>query len=297
MGVERLTLLKLEELEPSTANVRRHVDQQRVRSLAEDIAMRGLISPLIVRREGGKYGVVCGRMRLEAVRLLQREKPETYEKLFGGGVPCIVKELSDAEALELSLSENIRQNSLTPEEIGQGIARLADWFSEDEISRRLLVDIAQVRRALLLYRRISTVADYVVASRPGRTPQVARRRISRSGLASLMSVLEKKERRGEIRPNEKQLVLEVVKKVAEERPLTTSELELLASKIEREPDIAKSPERLREEVKQIVRQEIVQRVVAFRRSLLTRLDDYARQRQISFDEAVNELLEKALSQT
>jgi ParB family chromosome partitioning protein len=293
--VEQVALLKLEELTPSKANVRVHIDPDRVRALAEDIAIRGLINPLVVRREDGGYGVVCGRMRLEAIRLLQREKPEAYQRLFARGVPCVVRELDDPEAVELSLSENLRQNSLTPEEVGRGLARLAEFgLSEEEISMRLLVDIAMVRRALALYRRVSAVASLVASSRPGRPARAARRSISRSGVASLLSVLEKKERRGEIKPHERERVLEVVKQVAEQKPLTTSELEILAKRIEREPWIARDPERLREEVRQIVEQDMVQRVVALKRKIAQAIEEYARDKQISFDEAVNELLEAAL---
>ncbi|MEM0222981.1 MAG: ParB N-terminal domain-containing protein, partial [Thermofilum sp.] len=101
--MEQLTLLPVEQLQPSSVNVRLHVSEEAVRKLAEDIAARGLLHPLIVRPEGGAYGVVCGRMRLEAIKLLQRERPEVFSRLFGRGVPCQVRELDDREALELSL--------------------------------------------------------------------------------------------------------------------------------------------------------------------------------------------------
>jgi ParB family chromosome partitioning protein len=293
--VEQITLLKLEELTPSEVNVRQHIDPERVRSLASDIAIRGLINPLVVRAEGGKYGVVCGRMRLEAIRLLQRERPEDYERLFARGVPCVVKELDDVEATELSLSENLRQNSLTPEEVGRGLARLAEFgLSEEEISMRLLVDIAMVRRALAIYRRVSAVASLVASSRPGRPARAARRSISRSGVASLLSVLEKKERRGEIKPHERERVLEVVKQVAEQKPLSTSELEILAKKIERNPDVARDPSRLRQVIEEVVKMDTVERVIALKRSLAEEIEEYAAERQETFDEAVNELLEHAI---
>jgi ParB family chromosome partitioning protein len=293
--VEQVALLKLDELAPSKANVRVHIDPDRVRALAEDIAIRGLINPLVVRREDGGYGVVCGRMRLEAIRLLQREKPEAYQRLFARGVPCVVRELDDPEAVELSLSENLRQNTLTPEEVGKGLARLYEMgLSEEEISEKLLIDLSQVRRALSLYRRVSAFASYVAASRPGRPPAAAKRRISRSGVATLLSVLEKHERRGVIKPEEKESVLSYVTRMAEEKPLSTSELELLARRIERSPETVKSPERLQQAIEEVVRMDTVERVVALKRSLVSHIEKYAESKQISFDEALNELLELAM---
>jgi ParB family chromosome partitioning protein len=295
--MEQITLISLDELVPSWINVRQHVDQERVRALAEDIAIRGLINPLIVRKEGDKYGVICGRMRLEAIRLLRREKPEAFERFFAQGVPCVVKELDDLEALELSLSENLRQNTLTPEEVGQGLARLAEFgLTEEEISTRLLLDIAMVRRALTIYRRVSAMSNLVAQSRPGRPPVKSgtKKSISRSGVASLLSVLEKKEKRGEIRPEEKERVLEVVKNVAQTKPLSTSELEIVAKKIETFPEIVKDASKLREVIEQVVQMDTVSRVIALRRDIARDVEQYAEQRQITFDEAVNQLLEEAL---
>jgi ParB family chromosome partitioning protein len=295
--VEQITLIPLDLLKPSVVNVRIHVDPEHVRALAEDIAARGLLHPLIVRPEGGGYGVVCGRMRLEAIRLLQREKPEAYQRLFARGIPCVVKELGDREALELSLAENIRQNTLTPEEVGRGLARLYEMgLSEEEVSRRLFVELSAVRRAITLYRRVTSAAqvtEYVAASKPGRISARERKRLSRSGVATLLSVLEKKEKRGEIKPEEKQAVIEVITRAAEEKPLTTSELEMIAKRIERER--ALSPERLQRVVEEVVSMGVVQRVVAFRRDVAQRVEEYAEEKGLTFDEAVNELVVAGLA--
>ena len=297
MESSQYTLLPLETLKPSSVNVRIVVNPEAVRKLAEDIAARGLLHPLIVRPEGGGYGVVCGRMRLEAIRLLQREKPEAYQRLFARGIPCVVKELGDREAVELSLSENLRQNTLTPEEVGRGLARLHEMgLSEEEISRRLFVELSAVRRAITLYRRVTSAAqvtEYVATSKPGRISSRERKRISRSGVATLLSVLERKEKRGEIRPEEKQAVIEVITRAAEEKPLTTSELEMIAKRIERER--ALSPERLQRVVEEVVSMGVVQRVVAFRRDVAQRVEEYAEEKGLTFDEAVNELVVAGLA--
>lgn len=291
MTVESVTLLPLEQLFPSSANVRLTVSEEAVRKLAEDIAMRGLLHPLIVRPEGSGYGVVCGRMRLEAIRLLKRERPEVFERLFARGVPCVVKELGDREALELSLSENLRQNTLTPEEVGRGIARLHELgLSEEEISARIQVDIDEIKRFVRLYARLRAIAPAVAESKPGRPPRSQRRRaVSRTGMARVVRAVEELAQRGVIEKPE-----EVVKKVADlaaERGLSTSELDIIARRIRENPQLALQPERLVEEV---AREETVERLVLLKRRLAAFIDEYAKERGLTFSEALNEILEEYL---
>ena len=293
--MEQLTLIPLERLKPSSANVRIHVNEEAVRRLAEDIAARGLLHPLIVRPEGDAYGVVCGRMRLEAIKLLERERPEVFAKLFGRGIPCRVRELDDREALELSLAENIRQNTLTPEEVGRGLARLYELgLSEEEIARRVLVEVDVIRRAVRLYSRLSSVINFTAESRPGRPPaREQRRRVSRSGITSVARAVEHLQTRGEIdiKPDE------VVRKVAEwsSGKLSTGELRLLAEKLKRDPGLIRDESKLRNLIEEISKQGYVERVVLLRRDLLERLEKLAEHEGLSFDEELNRIVEKGLS--
>jgi ParB family chromosome partitioning protein len=300
-AMEPVTLIPLERLSTSTANVRVHIDPERVRHLADDIAIRGLLHPLIVRPEGTGYGVVCGRMRLEAIRLLQRERPQDFENLFGRGVPCVVKELSDREALEISLSENLRQNTLTPEERGRGIARLHEMgASEEEISARLLVELEEVRRLIRVYSRLREVAPRVAPSRAGRPPSraaapaPARKGVSRSGLMAVAATLEKAARRGEIPEGAVDRAVKAVAALAERHGLTTSELQLLARRIAEKPQVAASEEALERLAREVAKLDFVETVVAIRRDLLDRVREYAKSKNVPFDEAVNELIETAL---
>ncbi|MEM0335192.1 MAG: ParB N-terminal domain-containing protein [Thermofilum sp.] len=293
--MEQLTLLPVEQLQPSSVNVRLHVSEEAVRKLAEDIAARGLLHPLIVRPEGGAYGVVCGRMRLEAIKLLQRERPEVFSRLFGRGVPCQVRELDDREALELSLAENIRQNTLTPEEVGRGLARLYELgLPEEEIARRVLVEVDTIRRAVRLYSRLSAVMSLTAESKPGRPPlREQRRRISRSGLSSVARAVEQLQTQGEggIKPDE------VVRKVAEwgKGKLSTGELRLLAERLKRDASLLRDEERLKNLIEEISREGYVERVVLLKRSLIGKLEELAKREGLSFDEELNRVIEKALA--
>jgi len=288
------TWLPLESLKPSSVNVRVYVSPEAVRRLAEDIAARGLLHPLIVRPEGDGYGVVCGRMRLEAIKLLRVERPDVFERLFGGGVPCVVKQLSDREALELSLAENLRQNTLTPEEVGRGLARLYEMgLSEEEIRQRLLVELETIRRAVKLYSRIAAALDYTAESKPGRPSlRSSKRKVSRAGLSTVARVVEQLQLKGsaEVKPEE------VVRKVAELSggKLSTGELRLVAERIKRDPSVVADENRLRNIINEIIQMEYVERVVLLRKDLLNKIESLAEREGVSFDEELNSILEKAL---
>jgi len=290
------TLVPLEQLSPSAVNVRLHVREDAVRRLAEDIAMRGLLHPLIVRPEDSGYGVVCGRMRLEAIRLLKKERPQDFERLFARGVPCVVKELNDREALELSLSENLRQNTLTPEEVGRGIARLHELgLSPEEIKERLFVELDVIQRALRMYARLAGVVEYVAEARAGRPrrPEQRGRRVSRTGVVEVARRAEELARESRINVDD---VVKVVTELAAEHGLSMNEMKLVAELVARaRPSSIDEVKELAERAVARVREaDFRERVVLIRRDLLERLEAYMIERGVTFHEAVNEALEAGL---
>jgi len=128
----------LEKLEFSEEyNARRIVPSEEVQKLEENIRLNGLLQPLLVTppEEGGdKLYVVCGRLRLEALKRLSQEDPEAFKKLFPNGVPVIVRKMTKREALILSLSENLRRGSMGRDEIGEVVTLLEERYglSRDE---------------------------------------------------------------------------------------------------------------------------------------------------------------------
>jgi len=68
-----------------------------LRPLIESIRLHGIIHPLLVRRRDSQYVVLAGRKRLVAAQTLQL-----------AAVPCLVQEVTDTEAAELSAADNLR---------------------------------------------------------------------------------------------------------------------------------------------------------------------------------------------
>jgi ParB family chromosome partitioning protein len=103
------------ELIESSTNPRKTFDETQLTQLAESIRSKGVLSPLLVRRVNGHFEIVFGAQRYRAAQragLLD--------------VPTTVRELSDAECLEIQLIENLQRTDLHPFEEAQGFRALLE---------------------------------------------------------------------------------------------------------------------------------------------------------------------------
>lgn len=100
-----------------------------VAELAESIKQHGLLQPIVVRPKKHEYEVVAGNRRLAAVRLLKLRK-----------IACHIIELSDKEAYEVALVENIQHKTLNPIEEGMAFKRYVESYGLggfSELARRI----------------------------------------------------------------------------------------------------------------------------------------------------------------
>lgn len=107
------------EIRPCPFNPRKHFDDEKLNELALNIRRFGVIQPLTVRiREGteecplARFEIICGEQRWRACG--ERPHPTHPESLPAmESMPCIVRELSDVDALAIMLSENLQRRDLT----------------------------------------------------------------------------------------------------------------------------------------------------------------------------------------
>lgn len=93
---------------------RRYFDEDKIKQLSASIAEYGLLEPILVRPvQGGKYELVAGERRYRAVQLLKLES-----------IPVVIRELSNEEALAVSLIENLEREDLNPIEETEGVLAL-----------------------------------------------------------------------------------------------------------------------------------------------------------------------------
>jgi ParB family transcriptional regulator, chromosome partitioning protein len=142
-GLARLNLLEtisISRVRPAEHRLRRN--HGNLTELMASISEKGLIEPIIVRPKGDMFEIVCGHRRFEACKKLGLKE-----------VLCVVSQLSDQKAYEVSLIENVQRESLDPIEEAEafkkyvvqfgwgGITRLARRISKSEeyVSHRLLL--------------------------------------------------------------------------------------------------------------------------------------------------------------
>ncbi|MCH7887860.1 MAG: ParB/RepB/Spo0J family partition protein [Proteobacteria bacterium] len=113
-------VVPVELVRPSRFQPRRRFDDGEIRELAQSIGEQGVLQPLVVRRDpeiAGSYEIVAGERRWRAAQLAQLHQ-----------LPVIVRDVTDREALEISLVENVQREDLTALEEAQGYKRLIDDF-------------------------------------------------------------------------------------------------------------------------------------------------------------------------
>ena len=113
-------VVPVELVRPSRFQPRRRFDEGEIRELAQSIGEKGVLQPLVVRRDpeiAGSYEIVAGERRWRAAQLAQLHQ-----------LPVIVRDVTDREALEISLVENVQREDLTSLEEAQGYKRLIDDF-------------------------------------------------------------------------------------------------------------------------------------------------------------------------
>ena len=124
---------------PSPMNPRKSFDMEALRELADNIKKQGLLQPITVRtaeystkinRDGitsdVPYEIVCGERRYRACSMLQMET-----------IPCIVREMSDDEALDAMITENLQRRDVDPVEEAEAFRLLQErGASVEELSLR-----------------------------------------------------------------------------------------------------------------------------------------------------------------
>ena len=106
--------IKTENLSLAPFNTRKNIDDKQMQDLIDSVTKHGILQPIIVRmKKKDDYEIVCGSRRFFAA---------TKVKL--ATVPCIVKVLTDTEALEINIVENLQREDVGAMDEANGIAEL-----------------------------------------------------------------------------------------------------------------------------------------------------------------------------
>ncbi len=108
-------------IHPHPEQPRRHFDEGAMQELAESIAKKGIIQPIIVRPHGGGFQIVAGERRWRAAQRAQLHR-----------IPAIVRDFDEAETLEIALIENIQREELNPIEEAEAYRKLIGEFNHSQ---------------------------------------------------------------------------------------------------------------------------------------------------------------------
>ena len=121
----------IEHLRPGKFQPRHHFDETAVNALAESIKAQGILQPILVRRDPDNpnaFEIVAGERRWRAAQIAKLHE-----------VPVVIRELTDAQSLELAIVENVQRQDLTPLEEAEGYKRLIDDFqhTQEDLAKTL----------------------------------------------------------------------------------------------------------------------------------------------------------------
>ena len=134
-------------------NPRKHNSDEDLQELASSIKIYGVIQPITVRAMDDSFEIICGERRYHA-------------SLIAGAVtiPAIVTQLSDEEAMEITIVENLQRKDISPVEESNAFKLLMDKrsYSIEELSVRFAKSDSYVRGRLQLCNLIAEVADLLL---------------------------------------------------------------------------------------------------------------------------------------
>ena len=145
--------LKISEIEPNRSQPRKEFDEAALSELADSISQHGLLQPILVRPLTlGGYEIIAGERRYRACRMAGLTE-----------VPVVIRELSEAETMELALIENLQREDLSPLEEALGYKTLMDehGFTQEEVSRSVGKSRPAVANALRLLRLPDSILEYL----------------------------------------------------------------------------------------------------------------------------------------
>lgn len=140
--------LLIDEISPNRFQPRKYFDADKLEELVKSISENGILQPVVVQKSVNGYELLVGERRWRASKKAGLKK-----------IPAVIRKVSDAQALELAIIENIHRQDLNPIEEAEAYARLADNFAltQEMIAKKVgksRTAVANILRLVKLPRSI-----------------------------------------------------------------------------------------------------------------------------------------------
>jgi ParB family chromosome partitioning protein len=145
--------IALDLIEPNPFQTRSQVNEEQLAELAASITSNGVVQPILLRPlAGGRFQLIAGERRWRASRLAGKTT-----------VPAILRQVSDEQAMEITIVENLQRADLNPMEQARAFERLSREFhmTQEQMAQRTGKDRATVANFLRLLRLPSSVQSRV----------------------------------------------------------------------------------------------------------------------------------------
>lgn len=190
--------IEIGRIRANPAQPRVHFDEEAIAELAESIAERGVLQPVLVRPDGENFQLVAGERRWRAAQRAQLHR-----------IPAIVREIDDSTSAEIALIENVQRQDLNAIEEAEGYRKLIKAFGhkQDDLAKLVhksrshianllrLLDLPEAVKKSLLQGDISMGHARAILTAP--EPEALLRQILQRGLSVRQTEdLVKQARRG-----------------------------------------------------------------------------------------------------
>ena len=140
--------LLVDEISPNRLQPRSYFDDTKLEELVTSIEEHGVLQPVVVQKADSGYELIVGERRWRASKKLGLKK-----------IPAVIREVSDAQSLEIAIIENIHRQDLNPIEEAEAYARLANEFAltQEMVAKKVgksRTAVANTLRLLKLSRKI-----------------------------------------------------------------------------------------------------------------------------------------------
>src|SRR6185295_12626552 len=135
--------LPIDAITPNPKQPRKDFDDKALHDLAASLTQSGILQPVVVRRLGDSYQLVVGERRWRAAKLAGLTR-----------IPAVIREVTDAQSLELALVENLLREDLNPMEEAEAYQRLLAEFgwTQEELAQRVQRDRSSIANCLRLLK-------------------------------------------------------------------------------------------------------------------------------------------------
>ena len=146
---EGVSELNIDDVYPNPDQPRKVFDQTALYELADSISKHGVIMPIVVNKEGGRYMIIAGERRYRASKIAGKTT-----------IPAVIKNYNEREIKEISLIENLQREDLNPIEAAMAMRQLMDEYhlTQEELSER----IGKSRSAVANTLRLLTLSPNVI---------------------------------------------------------------------------------------------------------------------------------------